>query len=273
IHFNSQRKKQPFVCMNCAALSEGLLESELFGHEKGAFTGATGQKPGKFEQAHKGTLFLDEVGEMSLAVQAKFLRVLEGHAFERVGGSVSINVDVRVVAATNRDMEKAVAKGIFRQDLYFRLHVVEVSVDPLRVRTDDILLLADYFLNRFVVKTGRPIRGFTEEARELLEAYHWPGYVRELQNTIERAFILCTGDILDASDIQLSAVGMESDPQNVLPVSHARFREVSLEMVEQEHILAVLDNTNWNKSRSAQILGIERSTLDRKLKRYGINRP
>ncbi|QDU13528.1 Transcriptional regulatory protein ZraR [Gimesia maris] len=273
IHFNSQRKKQPFVCMNCAALSEGLLESELFGHEKGAFTGATGQKPGKFEQAHKGTLFLDEVGEMSLGVQAKFLRVLEGHSFERVGGSVSINVDVRVVAATNRDMEKAVAKGIFRQDLYFRLHVVEVSVDPLRVRADDILLLADYFLNRFVVKTGRPIRGFTEEAKELLEAYHWPGNVRELQNTIERAFILCTGDVIDASDIQLSAVGMESDPQNVLPAAHTRYREVSLEIMEQEHILAVLNNTNWNKSRSAQILGIERSTLDRKLKRYGIHRP
>jgi Nif-specific regulatory protein len=273
IHFNSQRKKQPFVCMNCAALSEGLLESELFGHEKGAFTGATSQKPGKFEQAHRGTLFLDEVGEMSLAVQAKFLRVLEGHSFERVGGSASIDVDVRVVAATNRDMEKAVAKGIFRQDLYFRLHVVEVSVDPLRVRSDDILLLANYFLNRFITKTGRPIRGFTDQAKDLLESYHWPGNVRELQNTIERAFILCTGDVVDAEDIQLSAVGMESDPQCVLPAVHKGFREISLEEVEQEHILSVLNNTNWNKSRSAQILGIERSTLDRKLKRYGISRP
>lgn len=273
IHFNSQRKKQPFVCMNCAALSEGLLESELFGHEKGAFTGATSQKPGKFEQSHRGTLFLDEVGEMSLGVQAKFLRVLEGHSFERVGGSVSIDVDVRVVAATNRDMEKAVAKGTFRQDLYFRLHVVEISVDPLRVRAEDILLLANYFLNRFVTKTGRPIRGFTQEAKDLLESYHWPGNVRELQNTIERAFILCTGDIIDASDIQLSAVGMESDPKCVLPAAQAGFRDVSLEVIEQEHILAVLDNTNWNKSKSAQILGIERSTLDRKLKRYGINRP
>lgn len=273
IHFNSQRKKQPFVCMNCAALSEGLLESELFGHEKGAFTGATSQKPGKFEQAHRGTLFLDEVGEMSLSVQAKFLRVLEGHSFERVGGSTSIDVDVRVVAATNRDMEKAVAKGTFRQDLYFRLHVVEISVDPLRVRADDILLLANYFLNRFVTKTGRPIRGFTQEASDLLESYHWPGNVRELQNTIERAFILCTSDVVDASDIQLSAVGMESDPKCVLPTAKVGFREVSLEVIEQEHILSVLDNTNWNKSRSAQILGIERSTLDRKLKRYGINRP
>lgn len=273
IHFNSHRKKQPFVCMNCAALSEGLLESELFGHEKGAFTGATSQKPGKFEQAHRGSLFLDEVGEMSLAVQAKFLRVLEGHSFERVGGSASIDVDVRVVAATNRDMEKAVAKGTFRQDLYFRLHVVEVSVDPLRVRADDILLLANYFLNRFVTKTGRPIRGFTDQAKDLLESYHWPGNVRELQNTIERAFILCTSDVVDAEDIQLSAVGMESDPQSVLPAVHRGFREVSLEEVEQEHILAVLNNTNWNKSRSAQILGIERSTLDRKLKRYGISRP
>jgi len=273
IHFNSHRKKHPFVCMNCAALSEGLLESELFGHEKGAFTGATNLKPGKFEQAHQGTLFLDEVGEMSLGIQAKFLRVLEGHAFERVGGSASIDVDVRVVAATNRDMEKAVAKGIFRQDLYFRLHVVEVSVDPLRVRSDDILLLANYFLNRFVIKTGRPIRGFTQEAKDLLETYHWPGNVRELQNTIERAFILCTDDIIDASDIQLSTVGIESDSQCVLPPVNLGFREVALDVVEQEHILAVLNNTNWNKSRSAQILGIERSTLDRKLKRYGINRP
>tara|TARA_R110002095_G_scaffold212737_1_gene202450 strand:- start:2767 stop:4803 length:2037 start_codon:yes stop_codon:yes gene_type:complete len=273
IHFNSLRKKHPFVCMNCAALSEGLLESELFGHERGAFTGATNQKPGKFEQAHQGTLFLDEVGEMSLGVQAKFLRVLEGHAFERVGGSSTINVDVRVVAATNRDMEKAVAKGNFRQDLYFRLHVVEVSVDPLRVRSDDILLLANYFLNRFITKTGRPIRGLTQEAKDLLETYHWPGNVRELQNTIERAFILCTGDIIDASDIQLSAVGMGSDPQCVLPPANIGFRDVPLDIVEQEHILAVLNNTSWNKSRSAQILGIERSTLDRKLKRYGINRP
>jgi len=273
IHFNSHRKKHPFVCMNCAALSEGLLESELFGHEKGAFTGATSQKPGKFEQADQGTLFLDEVGEMSLGIQAKFLRVLEGHAFERVGGSRSINVDVRVVAATNRDMEKAVSQGVFRQDLYFRLHVVEISVDPLRVRSDDILVLADYFLNRFVIKTGRPIRSFTDEAKTLLESYHWPGNVRELQNTIERAFILCTGDFIDAADIQLSAVGMESDPQCVLPPAIAGFREISLDDVEQEHIMAVLNNTNWNKSRSAQILGIERSTLDRKLKRYGIQRP
>ncbi len=273
IHFNSHRKKHPFVCMNCAALSEGLLESELFGHEKGAFTGATSQKPGKFEQSDRGTLFLDEVGEMSLAIQAKFLRVLEGHAFERVGGSRSIDVDVRVVAATNRDMEKAVSEGIFRQDLYFRLHVVEISVDPLRVRSDDILVLANYFLNRFVTKTGRLIKGFTDEAKELLESYHWPGNVRELQNTIERAFILCTGDFIDAADIQLSAVGMESDPHCVLPPVVTGFREVPLDVVEQDHIVAVLNNTNWNKSRSAQILGIERSTLDRKLKRYGISRP
>ncbi|MFK7777243.1 MAG: sigma 54-interacting transcriptional regulator [Gimesia sp.] len=273
IHFNSLRKKHPLVCMNCAALSEGLLESELFGHEKGAFTGATSLKPGKFEQADQGTLFLDEVGEMSLGIQAKFLRVLEGHSFERVGGTTSIKVDVRVVAATNRDMEKAVSQGVFRQDLYFRLHVVEISVDPLRVRSDDILVLANFFLNRFIVKTGRPLRGFTDAAKELLETYHWPGNVRELQNTIERAFILCTGDFIDAEDIQLSAVGMESDPQCVLPQAISGFREVSLDVVEQEHIMAVLNNTNWNKSRSSQILGIERSTLDRKLKRYGIQRP
>ncbi len=161
IHFNSDRRDGPFVCMNCAALSESLLESELFGHEKGSFTGATSRKSGKFEQAHKGTLFLDEVGEMSQAIQAKFLRVLEGHPFERVGGSTPISVNVRVVAATNRDLEEAVGQGTFRKDLYFRLHVVELVVVPLRERRSDIPLLAKHFLERSAQKTNRPITGFS----------------------------------------------------------------------------------------------------------------
>jgi len=272
IHFASDRRDGPFVCMNCAALSESLLESELFGHEKGAFTGATDRKIGKFEQAHHGTLFLDEVGEMSLSVQAKFLRVLEGHAFERVGGRSSIQVEVRVVAATNRDLERAVENGTFRKDLYFRLHVVELEIEPLRDHPSDIPLLANHFLERFAKKTNRPVKRFSPEALDLMMAYHWPGNVRELQNTIERAVVLCSGDCITEQDVQLSALGGGRNSRREQPGS-AGYREISLDVLEQEHILATLERTNWNKSQAAQILGIERSTLDRKLKRYRVTRP
>ncbi|NCX98204.1 MAG: FHA domain-containing protein, partial [Planctomycetia bacterium] len=180
IHEASDRRQSPFICLNCAALSETLLESELFGHEKGAFTGATEKKLGKFEAAHRGTLVLDEIGEMSPAIQAKFLRVLEGHPFERVGGSTRVQVDVRVVAATNRNLEEAVAAGEFRRDLYFRLKVVEILVPPLRRRRDDIEAIASHFLARFAAETGRRIQGFTPAALEALRAYHWPGNIREL---------------------------------------------------------------------------------------------
>lgn len=181
IHESSDRRAGPYVCLNCAALSETLLESELFGHEKGAFTGATEKKAGKFETADTGTLFLDEIGEMSPAIQAKFLRVLEGHAFERVGGSARIKVDVRVVAATNRHLEDAVASGSFRRDLYFRLRVVEIAVPPLRKRQEDIAPLARHFLERFAREVGRRVEGFTPEAIDAMEAYHWPGNIRELR--------------------------------------------------------------------------------------------
>ncbi|MCA9212969.1 MAG: sigma 54-interacting transcriptional regulator, partial [Planctomycetales bacterium] len=180
VHYASPRKKGPFVCLNCAALSETLLESELFGHERGAFTGATDRKMGKFEAADKGTLMLDEIGEMSPTIQAKFLRVLEGHPFERVGGSRDIKVDVRTIAATNRDLEKAVADGTFRRDLYFRLRVVEILVPPLRKRPEDIIEIAEHFLRSYVAEAGRKIVGFTAEAREQLQNYRWPGNVREL---------------------------------------------------------------------------------------------
>ncbi|MFM8219531.1 MAG: sigma 54-interacting transcriptional regulator [Planctomycetaceae bacterium] len=291
IHLSSRRRQGPFVCMNCAALTESLLESELFGHEKGSFTGATTRKLGKFEQAHHGTLFLDEVGEMSGAIQAKFLRVLEGHPFERVGGASPVQVDVRVVAATNRDLEQAVDSGQFRKDLYFRLQVVELHVEPLRDHPADIPLLAEHFLQRFARKSGRPIRGFTPAALAKLTGYDWPGNVRELQNTIERSVVLCLGEMVDASDVSLSGLGHLADVAAPRPSrdssgageaveggagaveSGAGEGEVSLEALEQRHILGVLDRTNWNKSQAAQILGIERSTLDRKLKRYRVTRP
>jgi Nif-specific regulatory protein len=284
IHLSSRRRQGPFVCMNCAALTESLLESELFGHEKGSFTGATTRKLGKFEQAHRGTLFLDEVGEMSGAIQAKFLRVLEGHPFERVGGASPVQVDVRVVAATNRDLEQAVDSGQFRKDLYFRLQVVELHVEPLRDHPADIPLLSEHFLQRFARKSGRSIRGFTPAALAKLTGYDWPGNVRELQNTIERSVVLCLGEMVDASDISLSGLGHFAEVSAPRPVAVSSVpsaasgageggAEVSLEALEQRHILGVLERTNWNKSQAAQILGIERSTLDRKLKRYRVSRP
>lgn len=275
IHFSSKRRNGSFICMNCAALTESLLESELFGHEKGSFTGATARKAGKFEQAHKGTLFLDEVGEMGPSIQAKFLRVLEGHPFERVGGGTPVQVDVRVVAATNRDLERAVEAGTFRKDLYFRLHVVEVVVEPLREHLTDVPILARYFLERFARKSGRNVKEFTQAAVEKLTAYTWPGNVRELQNTVERAVILSYGEVVGASDIQLSGLG-SADEVRTLPQAVSGFGvpgDVTLEELEQQHILGVLERTQWNKSQAAQVLGIERSTLDRKLKRYRVSRP
>ena len=274
IHFNSDRRSGPFVCLNCAALSESLLESELFGHEKGSFTGAVGRKSGKFEQAHQGTLFLDEVGEMDLSIQAKFLRVLEGHPFERVGGGSPIEVDVRVVAATNRDLEDAIAEKRFRQDLYYRLFVVEIAVPPLRDHAVDIPVLATHFLQKFAARSPMPVHGFSDEALQVLTQYPWPGNIRELQNTIERAVILSRGPVIGVEDIQLSThlaspIRTDTSP----PAKAIADRDISLEMLEREHILATLDRTNWNKSLTSQILGIERSTLDRKLKRYDVSRP
>ena len=272
IHFSSQRRDRPFVCMNCAALNESLLESELFGHEKGAFTGAGDRKIGRFEQAHTGTLFLDEVGEMNPAIQAKFLRVLEGHPFERIGGRTPIEVDVRVVAATNRDLEQAVGEGLFRKDLYFRLRVVEVTVEPLREHRADIPQLVNFFLERLALKTGRPLKRLTPAARKALAAHDWPGNVRELQNAVERAVILSPEELIDEMDVQLSALGGQL-PDHPETKATTGYREVSLDVLEQEHILDTLERTNWNKSKAAAILGIERSTLDRKLKRYRVSRP
>lgn len=272
IHDASDRVGKPFICLNCAALSETLLESELFGHEKGAFTGATERKAGKFEAADGGTLVLDEIGEMSPAIQAKFLRVLEGHPFERVGGSTRIRVDVRVVAATNRNLEDAVGSGDFRRDLYFRLKVVEINVPPLRKRRDDIEPLARHFLARFAAETGRRVHDFTPEALEALRTYVWPGNIREMRNVIERAVVLSQGELIDRSELALSQLPPPGDTGQQPVDARAAYKPESLEDVERRHILATIEASGGNKTKAASILGIERSTLDRKLARWAKKR-
>ncbi len=272
VHYSSPRKKGPFVCLNCAALSESLLESELFGHERGAFTGATERKMGKFEAADGGTLMLDEIGEMSASIQAKFLRVLEGHPFERVGGSKAISVDVRVIAATNRDLEKMVKEEGFRRDLFFRLNVVKIEVPALRHRTDDVDILADHFLQKFNVATGRKITGFSPDAISKMRTYRWPGNVRELRNVVERAVVLAQNDTIEADELILSSLTTASESRMDASVTGQGFRPMSLAEIERRHILATLTAFSWNKSRTAQTLGIERSTLDRKIKRYELEK-
>lgn len=272
IHDASDRVGKPFICLNCAALSETLLESELFGHEKGAFTGATERKAGKFEAADGGTLVLDEIGEMSPAIQAKFLRVLEGHPFERVGGSKRIRVDVRVVAATNRNLEEAVSSGDFRRDLYFRLKVVEILVPPLRKRRADIEPLARHFLARFAGETGRRVRDFTPAALEALKTYDWPGNIREMRNVVERAVVLSHRDLIDRSELALSQLPTPGDTGRHPLETRSAYKPESLEDVEKRHILATIEAASGNKTKAASILGIERSTLDRKLARWAKRR-
>jgi Nif-specific regulatory protein len=272
IHFTSPRRDGPFVCLNCAALPDTLLESELFGHERGAFTGATEKKIGKFEAADRGTIFLDEIGEMNPGTQAKFLRVLEGHPFERLGGHTQIRVNVRVVSATNQPLEQAIQAGTFRRDLFYRLQVIEIGIPPLRERKGDAPLLAEHFLKRFAQETGRKIRGFTPAALKKMEEYNWPGNVRELRNAIERAVALCMGNVIDAKDIWLSSLDVGAP---VLAAANnnnhpSEYQPLNLEDVEKTHIQKTLDYVDWNKSQAAAILKIERSTLDRKIKAYGL---
>ncbi len=266
VHQSGPRKSGAFVCLNCAALTETLLESELFGHEKGSFTGATERLIGKFESADGGTIFLDEIGEMTLGTQAKLLRVLEGQSFERVGGNTPIHVDVRVVAATNRPLEEAVRDGTFRKDLFFRLQVVQIDVPPLRERPDDIPPLAEHFFRHYSKETGRKLKGLSAAAMAKLTAYHWPGNVRELRNAIERAVVLCGTAGIEDCDIWLSP--LESSEREGADV----YAPLSLDAVEKRHIERTLAHTSWNKSQTAEILGIERSTLDRKIKSYGLKK-
>jgi len=272
VHLASPRKSKPLICLNCAAISETLLESELFGHEKGAFTGATERKLGKFEAANLGTLFLDEIGEMSPALQAKMLRALENNAFERVGGNATVTVDVRIITATHRDLEKEVAAGRFRHDLFFRLRVLEITIPPLRKRQTDIPILAQYFLDRFCQETGRKYTGFHPEVMQTLMNYRWPGNVRELKNIVERAVVLGTEPIIREQDMLLSKLNTMGESNITSPEKNDRemFIPISLADVERNHVIRTLEHTEWNKSLASKLLGIERTTLDRKIKKYNI---
>lgn len=269
IHFNSLRKEGPFIKINCAAITETLLESELFGHEKGAFTGADRRKEGKFRQADGGSIFLDEITETSLAMQVKLLRVLQEREITRVGGSEVINVDVRVIAATNRDILQEIATGKFREDLYYRLNVVTLHVPPLRDRKEDIPILAQHFLEYFAEKNHKTIKGYTPQAIDRMLRFNWPGNVRELMNAVERGVVLSRSEYLDEGD--LSLVFPETVEGQPVSASALAFAEgIPLEEVEKNSILAMLDNVNGNKSEAARRLGITRRTLHLKLKKYGL---
>jgi len=268
IHYNSLRKDGPFIKINCAAITETLLESELFGHEKGAFTGADRRKEGKFRQAGEGTLFLDEVSEMSLSMQVKLLRVLQEREITRVGGEEVIKVDVRVIAATNRNLIKDIEAGRFREDLYYRLNVVTIHVPPLRERKEDIPLLAQNFLKVFAEKNRKNINGFTPRAMDRLLKYHWPGNVRELMNAVERGVVLSRSNNFDESDVPMFR---QEEPPTADALSQPDGVEaLPLESVEKETILKTLDTTKGNKSEAARRLGITRRTLHLKLKKYGM---
>jgi len=269
IHFNSSRKEGPFVKVNCAAITETLLESELFGHERGAFTGADRRREGKFRQADGGAIFLDEVSEMSLAMQVKILRVLQEREITRVGGEESIRVDVRVIAATNRDLLREITAGRFREDLYYRLHVVALHVPPLRERREDIPLLAQHFLNLFAEKNHKNIRGFTPQAMDRLLKYHWPGNVRELMNAVERGIVLSRSEYLDEEELAV-VLRDNATGEGPLPAQDGVADVSPLGAVEKATILKTLETVRGNKSEAARRLGITRRTLHKKLKKYGL---
>ncbi len=266
IHFNSPRKEKPFIVLNCAALSESVLESELFGHERGAFTGALHQKKGRFELADQGTLFIDEVGEMSLAAQVKLLRVIQEHEFERVGGNRTIKVDVRIVAATNKNLEQEVKAGRFREDLFYRLNVVNIELPPLRERREDIEPLAAHFLEKYTRETGKKIEQISPKALACLVAHDWPGNVRELENVIERAVVLAKGNVLTPRDFPQ---GIQSRDQICLslPESGGSLTEI-LEDLERQLIIQTLNREGRSQTRAAEVLGIKRTTLRYKLEKY-----
>ncbi|MCA9323157.1 MAG: sigma-54-dependent Fis family transcriptional regulator, partial [Planctomycetes bacterium] len=260
------------LAVNCATLTENLLEAELFGYEKGAFTGAlaTGKK-GLFEAASGGTLFLDEVGELAPSLQARLLRVLQEGTFKRVGGVTDIQVDVRVIAATNRDLRSETAEGRFRADLFYRLSVVPVTVPPLRKRRSDIPVLCDHFLERFAQEMDKTIRGFSQAARERLQSWNWPGNVRELRNVCEYAVIVCDGEVIEARHLTLPDM-QSTDEKRAGGIDTLHLEDLSLKSMESELIRVVLEETRFNITRAATVLGINRSTLYNKMKDYGLQR-
>ncbi len=270
IHDTGPRADRPFIAVNCAALSEGLIESELFGHERGAFTGAVTQKKGRFELADGGTLFLDEIAELSPALQAKLLRVLQEGEYERVGGHQTLRVDVRVIAATHRDLTRAIESGQFREDLYYRVNVLSVTVPPLRERPDDLPALVEHFLARAAAAMHKSVT-IAPEVLALLQRYRWPGNIRELENVIERAMVLTDGPAIRATDLPKEVTGLSgeaaqafSDPNLPLDEKMAR--------LEQEAIRQTLEAVGWNQTQAAKLLGIKRSSLQYKMKRYGLER-
>lgn len=271
IHNLSPRREYPFVPINCAAIPRELLESELFGHEKGAFTGADFRKLGKFELADRGTIFLDEIGEMDIALQAKILRVLQEGEIERVGGLKTIKIDVRVIAASNKDLEKAVSEKAFREDLFYRLSVFPVKIPPLRERTEDIPLLVDFFLNKYCRELKAPLKSISNETMELLVNYSWKGNVRELENTIERAIILCDGKMITPEHVSLSPLPLEAGLKN-LPMNGTLedASKEALRIAETQRITKALKETKGNKSRAAEALQVSYKTLLTKIKEYHI---
>ncbi|MFB3828005.1 MAG: sigma-54-dependent transcriptional regulator [Bryobacteraceae bacterium] len=266
IHFHSPRRGRPLVKINCTAIPENLMESELFGYEKGAFTGAVGAKPGKFEQADTGTVFLDEIGDVPPSIQVKLLRILQEREFERLGSNVTRHIDVRVVAATNVDLRAALEQGTFREDLYYRLNVVPINIPPLRERKEDIPFLAQHFIQKLAADSGSRVEGLTGAALARLMAYHWPGNVRELENVVERSLVMCSGSMLDAADIKLDT---SERPRNhgspaFLPDG------VTLDQYEQEIIREALRRAGGNKSQAARLLGLTRNALRYRLSQMGM---
>ncbi len=268
IHAWSPRASRPFIAVNCVALSEELLESELFGHEKGAFTGAHQQKPGKFELANHGTIFLDEVGDIRESLQAKLLRVLQEHEFERVGGTKPIRVDIRIIAATNRNLEEAVKDGRFREDLYYRLNVVRLRLPPLRERREDIPGLAEHFLRKYCAETGKTIPGISAEAVDLLKAHPWPGNVRELENAVERAVVLGAGGAISRADLGLRTA-TDGTATRSLEFSVGRFHE-NVESFKRNLIRRALERAGGNQTRAAETLGLQRTYLARLIKNLAV---
>ena len=266
IHFHSPRRDRPLVKINCTAIPENLMESELFGYEKGAFTGAVTSKPGKFEQADTGTVFLDEIGDVPGPIQVKLLRILQEREFERLGSNVTRHTDVRIIAATNQDLHAALEQGTFREDLYYRLNVVPLNIPPLRERKQDIPFLANHFIRKLAADSGSAVESITDAAMERLMAYHWPGNVRELENVIERSLVLCRGSQLDAGDVRLESAPRprSQNGQHFLPEG------LTLDQYEQELIREALRRADGNKSHAARLLGLTRNALRYRLTQMGL---